>query len=102
MNEMQKNGQEARGCEATAALIILTDETGRDLELEQIDRIDYEGEEYVILLPTDEEREEVIIMQIDEDADKEDSLTSVKSERILDEVFEIFKERHATEFNFSD
>ena len=42
-------------------IIILSDEDGNQVRFEFIDLIEYEGEEYVILLPTDEDGDEVVL-----------------------------------------
>ena len=57
-------------------IIVLNDENGDEIEFEFLDLIEYEGEEYVVLLPHDEE--------------------------VLNAVFEIFKEKFKDEFNFVD
>ena len=43
-------------------LIVLTDEDGNDVSFEFLDLLEYEGEEYVVLLPTDEERSRIVAM----------------------------------------
>lgn len=61
------------------------------------------GEEFVVLLPTDETDEagEVLILKL-EDTDDEDneSYASVDDEAVLNTVFAIFKEKFKNEFNF--
>ena len=67
--------------------------------------IEYENEEYVILLPLDEneDSEEVVILKVeDTDSDEEESYVSVDDEGVLNTVFEIFKEKFKDEFNFID
>lgn len=85
--------------------IILNDEAGNEVEFEFLDLIEYQGEEFVVLLPCDEADEagEVVILRL-EDTDDEDteSYSSVDDESVLNAVFEIFKEKFKDEFNFVD
>ena len=66
-------------------IIVLTDEDGTDVEFEFCASIEYEGNEYVVLLPTDDDDGEVVILQVMEDAesDDEDEVTYVGSRRCL-------------------
>lgn len=83
--------------------IILNDESGNEVEFEFLDLIEYQGEEFVVLLPTDETEEagEVVILKL-EDTDDEDneSYASVDDESVLNAVFDIFKDKFKDEFNF--
>lgn len=86
-------------------IIVLNDENGDEIEFEFLDLIEYEGEEYVVLLPTDEEDDagEVVILKLeDTDSEDEESYVSVDDEDVLQAVFEIFKEKFKDEFNFID
>lgn len=86
-------------------IIVLNDENGDEIEFEFLDLIEYEGEEYVVLLPTDEEDDagEVVILKLeDTDSEEEESYVSVDDEDVLQAVFEIFKEKFKDEFNFID
>ncbi len=84
-------------------IVVLNDEEGNEVEFEFLDLIEYEGEEYVVLLPTEDEEEagEVLILKL-EDTDSEDteSYVSVEDEEVLNKVFEMFKEKFKDEFNF--
>jgi uncharacterized protein YrzB (UPF0473 family) len=89
-------------------IIILNDENGNEVQFEFLDLIEYESEEYVVLLPVLEEGEEddgeVVILKVDDtDANSdEESYISVDDEDTLTAVFEIFKEKFKEEFNFTD
>ena len=85
-------------------IIVLNDEEGKEVRFEFLDLIEYEEEEYVILLPLDEEdSEEVVILKVeDTDSEEEESYVSVDNEETLNAVFEIFKEKFKDEFNFID
>ena len=87
-------------------IIILNDEEGNEVEFEFLDLIEFEGEEYVVLLPIeveeDEEGEVVILKIEDTESDDEESYVSDDNEETLSKVFEIFKEKFKEEFNFED
>ena len=90
-------------------IVALKDEDGNDVKFEFLDLIDYEGEEYVVLLPAEEaedsEPDEVVILQLEKSDDEnaeEETYVSVDDESILNAVFEIFKEKFKDEFNFVD
>ncbi|HIZ07319.1 MAG TPA: DUF1292 domain-containing protein [Candidatus Eubacterium avistercoris] len=89
-------------------MILLQDERGRDIPFEFLDLLEYEGKEYVVLLPAEDdgtgENDEVVILEVlpvQENPDLE-QYVSVESEEILNAVFEIFKEKFKDAFNFID
>ena len=86
-------------------IIILNDEEGNEAEFEFLDLIEFEGEEYVVLLPVEESDDagEVVILKLeDTDSEEEESYVSVDDEEVLNKVFEIFKEKFKDDFNFVD
>ena len=83
-------------------IVTLIDEEGAELRFEVLDVIEYEGTEYAVLLPDDEEADSVIILRVDVDENGNESLDSEADEKILDAVFEIFVENNSDEFDFVD
>ena len=86
-------------------IIVLNDEDGNEAEFEFLDLIEFEGEEYVVLLPVEESDDagEVVILKLeDTESEDEESYVSVDDEEILNKVFEIFKEKFKDDFNFVD
>ena len=86
-------------------IIVLNDEEGNEVKFEFLDLIEYEGEEYVVLLPVEEADDagEVVILKLeDTESEDEESYVSVDDEDILNKVFEIFKEKFKDDFNFVD
>ena len=89
-------------------IVTLKDEDGNDVNFEFLDLIDYNGEEYVVLLPSDEveeeEPDEVVILKLEKvpENEEEETYVSVEDEDVLNAVFEIFKEKFIDEFNFVD
>lgn len=87
-------------------IIILNDEDGNEVKFEFLDLVELDGEEYVVLLPTEDEEDndEVVILKVEDTEDDEEmeSYVSVDDEDTLNKVFEIFKEKFKDEFNFVD
>ena len=102
--------EDVTGEEEDTNIIVLKDELGNDVKFEFLDLIEYEGDNYVILLPAEpvdeEESDEVVILKEDKESeeadDEEESYVSVDDEDTLNKVFEIFKEKFKDEFNFVD
>jgi len=93
--------------EDVSNVIILNDENGEEVRFEFLDLIEYESEEYVVLLPITEEEEEidgeVVILRVENSGnEEEESYVSVDDENVLNEVFTIFKDKFKDEFNFTD
>ena len=105
MNDDVNNVPNEQEGEELDNIIVLNDENGDEIEFEFLDLIEYDGEEYVVLLPHDEEEDadEVVILKLeDTDSEDEESYVSVDDEEVLQNVFEIFKEKFKDEFNFID
>ena len=105
MSDDVKNVPQDQEGEELDNIIVLNDENGDEIEFEFLDLIEYEGEEYVVLLPHDEEEEadEVVILKLeDTDSEDEESYVSVDDEEVLQNLFEMFKEKFKDEFNFID
>ena len=88
-------------------IIVLNDEDGKEVEFEFLDLVELDGEEYVVLLPIEDEESEdegeVVILKVeDTENEEEESYVSVDDEEILNQVFEIFKEKFKDEFEFID
>ncbi len=90
-------------------VIVLKDEEGNEVKFEFLDLVELDNEEYVILLPVttegEEEEGEVVILQVEDSEnanEDEESYISVEDENILNQVFEIFKEKFKNDFDFVD
>ena len=86
-------------------VLVLTDENGEEVQFEFLDIIEYEDEEYVVLLPAEqanaEEIGEVMILKVEEtESEDEESYVGVDDEETLDKVFEIFKEKFKDDYNY--
>ena len=105
MDEENLNNPEV---EEDENIISLNDENGNEVSFEFLDLIEYDSEQYVVLLPLEDledDNGEVVILKL-EDSEGEDedleSYVSVDDENVLKEVFKIFKEKFKDEFNFQD
>lgn len=83
-------------------IIVLNDENGNEVEFEFLDLIPYQGQEYAVLLPNNDEANEVGILQLEEPNDDSETYLSVDDETIVSAVFDIFKTKYKDEFNFID
>lgn len=87
--------------DASDNVVILTDESGSQVRFELLDLISYRRKEYVVLLPVEDESEQVVILQIEDLGPDEESYIGVDNEYTLEAVFSLFQERHKHEFNFT-
>ena len=88
--------------EEEESILTLTDENGVDMEFEYLDCIEYQGKEYLILMPLDEESAEIVILEIQPVDEENENYVAVEDEAILDAVYAIFKERYKDVLNFAD
>ena len=83
-------------------ILTLTDENGNETEFEYLDVIDYEGKEYLVLLPTEEGNDEIVILEIEPVDEENENYLAVEDEQTLAAVYEIFKERYQDVLTFAD
>ncbi|WP_405345093.1 DUF1292 domain-containing protein [Ruminococcus sp.] len=86
-------------------IITLEDDLGNEQDFEYLDVVEFEGEEYIILLPVEEEeqeRSEVMILRIESLDDEHENYVGIDDEEVLQKVFDIFKKRYENEFDFED
>ena len=82
-------------------IVTLHDEDGDEISFEFLDLIEYEDEEYVVLLPVDDTEGEVVILRVEDSDDVDfDGYVSVENEDTLMTLFNIFKEKFKDEFDF--
>ena len=83
-------------------IVVLRDEDGNEIEFEILDLVDYEGEEYVILLSTESDGDEVVILKSEEDENGEEDYYAVEDDAVLEAVFNLFKSRFGDEYDFEE
>ena len=88
--------------EDEASVLTLTDENGQDVEFEYLDCIEYQGKEYLVLMPTDEPSTEIVILEVEPVDEENENYLSVQDEAILNAVYDIFKEKYADVLTFED
>ena len=82
-------------------VIVLTDDEGNDVEFEWLDTIEMNDNTYVVVLPMDEETDEVVILKIEQE-EEEDTFVGLEDEEEVNAVFEAFKEKNKENFDFED
>lgn len=83
-------------------ILTLTDENGNDIDFEYLDVIEYQGKEYLILMPAEDESNEIVILEIEPVDEENENYLAVESEEILSAVYDIFKERYKDVLEFAD
>ena len=84
-------------------VLTLTDENGVETEFEYLDVIEYQGTEYLFLMPLSEEEEEsVVILEIEPVDEENENYLAVEDEAILEAVYALFKERYQDILTFAD
>lgn len=77
--------------------LTLTDDEGNQLELEHLDTLEYEGENYMAFIPAEmslSDEYELMILRVEPDEQTgEEILATVEDEDLLEKVFEIFSQR---------
>ena len=88
--------------EEETSTLMLTDENGVDTEFEYLDCIEYDGKEYLILLPLDDEEGGIVILEVEPVDEESENYLSVGDEQILNAVYSIFKDRYKDVIEFED
>ncbi len=80
------------------------DEDGNVEKFEILDFVEFEGKDYVVLIPvTDNEDELVHILEVVEELDSEyDTYIGIDDQELVDKVYAVFMEKHKDDFNFVD
>ncbi len=88
--------------EEEASILTLTDENGEEVDFEYMDCIEYQGKEYLVLMPADEESSEIVILEIEPVDEENENYLSVTDEATLEAVYAIFKEKFQDILTFED
>ena len=88
--------------EEEESTLVLTDENGVDQEFEYLDCIEHEGKEYLVLIPAEEDANEIVILEIEPVDEENENYLAVEDEAVLNAVYGIFKERFADVLTFED
>lgn len=88
--------------EEESAILLLTDENGEDVEFEYLDCIEYQGKEYLVLMPADELATEIVILEVEPVDEETENYLSVQDEALLNAVYAIFKEKYKDVLTFEE
>ena len=84
------------------SIVTFVDENGEEITFEFLDSIDYEGKEYLCLLPTEEGNNEVVILEVEPIDEENENYLAVEDEKILEGVYAIFKDHYKDILTFED
>ena len=82
------------------SVLTLTDENGVETNFEYLDCVEYEGVEYLVLMP--EDTNDIVILEVQPVDEENENYIAVENENILDTVYGIFKERYKDVLDFAD
>ena len=88
--------------EEEEGVLLLTDENGVETAFEYLDCIEYEGKEYLVLMPMEEDEGEVVILEVEPVDEEMENYLAVEDEALLNTIFEIFKTRYSDILTFED
>ena len=88
--------------EEETTILTLTDEDGESIDFEYLDSVDYEGKEYLVLMPADEAATEIVILEVEPVDEENENYLPVMDEKLLNAVYAIFKERYKDVLTFED
>ena len=88
--------------EEEEGVLLLTDENGSEVAFEYLDCIEYEGKEYLVLMPMEEEDGEVVILEVEPVDEEIENYLAVEDEALLNTIFEIFKEKFKDVLEFEN
>ena len=88
--------------EEETSILTLTDENGQDVDFEYLDCIEYQGKEYLVLMPADEAETQIVILEVEPVDDENENYLAVEDEAVLDAVYGMFKEKYKDVLTFED
>ena len=88
--------------EEESSLITLTDDNGVETVFEYLDCIEYQGKEYLVMIPAEEDANEIVILEIQPVDEENENYLAVEDEKLLNAVYSIFKEKYKDVLTFED
>ncbi len=88
--------------EEEVSILTLTDENGQDVDFEYLDCIEYQGKEYLVLMPVDTVETEIVILEVEPVDEENENYLAVEDEKLLNAVYEIFKEKYKDVLTFEE
>ncbi len=83
-------------------LFVVDDEDGNSIEFEYLDCLIYQDTEYLVLLPTQEESPQIVILEVVPVDEENENYVAVEDEAVLDAVYAMFKEKYKGILDFAD
>ena len=96
LNNEPENEQEE------SEILTLTDENGNDVDFEYLDCMEYQGKEYLVLMPADEAETQIVILEVEPVDDDNENYLAVEDEAVMDAVYDLFKEKYKDVLTFED
>ena len=88
--------------EEESSILSLTDENGVDNDFEYLDCIEFDGKEYLVLMPVDTAETEIVILELEPVDEENENYLAVEDEKLLNAVYSIFKEKYKDILTFED
>ena len=88
--------------EEESGILTLTDEKGNETDFEYLDCIEYDGKEYLVLMPADTVETEIVILEVEPVDEENENYLAVEDEKLLNAVYAIFKEKYKDIMTFED
>lgn len=82
--------------------ITLTGEDGEEITFDYLDCLTYQDTEYLVLMPTETDEAQIVILEIQPVDDENETYLPVEDEAILDAVYGLFKEKYKDILTFED
>ncbi len=88
--------------EEESGILTLTDENGVETDFEYLECIEYEGKEYLVLMPAVEDANEIVILEVEPVDEENENYLAVEDEATLNAVWGIFKEMYKDTLTFEE
>lgn len=82
--------------------LTLTDENGEETTFEYLDCMEYQGKEYLVLMPAEEAATEIVILEVEPVDEETENYLSVNDEETLNAVYGLFKEKYKDVLTFEE
>ena len=88
--------------EEEISTLTMTDENGEEVTFEYLDSVEYEGKEYLVLLPLEEEDNSIMILEVEPVDEENENYLSIDDEDLLNTVYGLFKEKYKDILTFEE
>ena len=92
--------QETNLPEEEVSMLTLTDENGQDVDFEYLDCLEYQGKEYLVLMPEGED--EIVILEVEPVDEENENYLAGEDEATLNAVYDMFKEKFKDVLTFEE